>query len=103
MTNYLVVLIMTESNKEMIFLMIKMMIQEKVFRKTLFKICLQDVFGFVEQQKTATYGLGYKLRMKKINNTNIVHHALIGKDNGTNVFLRDLSWYNPHYFPNIHL
>ena len=84
---------------DMSFVMIKMMIKEKVSRKTLFKIYLQVVFGFVEQHKTATYALGYMLRN---NNANVVHHALVGNIDRTRVFLHDLSWYNPHCFPNIH-
>ena len=45
------------------------------------RICSQDVFGFAEHQKHVAYGLGYKLKMKKLNDRNILMRPLVGKEN----------------------
>ena len=59
------------------------------------RIYLKDVFGFVEHQQKATYGLGYKLTLTR--NTDI---AVLNKDNATilgKVKIIAIEWYASHY------
>ena len=63
------------------------------------KIMLKDVFGFVEQQEKATYGLGYKLTL-----TRNKGDAVIDKANGiadARIKIDHIHWYVPHYTPSI--
>ena len=56
---------------------------------------LKDVFGFVEHQQKATYGLGYKLTLTR--NTD---SAVLNKDNATilgKVKINAIEWCVPHY------
>ena len=58
-------------------------------------IYLRDVFGFANHQEVATYGLGYKLVMKRDSD-----NAVIKKDNAVNnakIKNNSLGWYVPHY------
>ena len=63
------------------------------------RIYLKDVFGFVEYQEKATYGLGYKLTLTR--NTD---NAVLNKANAINngrIKINALEWYVPHYTPSI--
>ena len=63
------------------------------------KIMLKDVFGFVEHQEEATYGLGYKLTL-----TRNKDDAVIDKANGiadARIRIDHIHWYVPHYTPSI--
>ena len=63
------------------------------------RIYLKDVFGFVEYQEKATYGLGYKLTLTR-NSDN----AVLNKDNAINIGkikINAIEWYVPHYTPSI--
>ena len=63
------------------------------------KIMLKDVFGFVEHQEKATYGLGYKLTLT-INEDD----AVIDKAGGfadARIRIDHIHWYVPHYTPSI--
>ena len=45
-------------------------------QKKLFK----DVFVYAEDQTFDSFSLGFKLMMKVINSTNVIHHALVRDD-----------------------
>ena len=67
--------------------------------KYIVKIMLKDVFGFVEHQEKATYGLGYKLTL-----TRNKDDALIDKANGiadARIKIDHIHWYVPHFTPSI--
>ena len=59
------------------------------------RIYLKDIFGYAEHQEKATYGLGYKLTLKR--NTD---NAILNKDNATvlgKVKIIAIEWYVLHY------
>ena len=59
----------------------------------------KDVFGFAEHHEKATYGLGYKLKLKRRKD-----EAVIGKAGGTadaRIKIDHIHWYVPHYTPSI--
>ena len=63
------------------------------------RIYLKDIFGFAEHQKTATYGLGYKLTLTR-NSDN----AILNKTNATTnakIKFNSLEWYVPPYTPSL--
>ena len=63
------------------------------------KIMLKDVFGYAEHQEKATYGLGYKLTLKRNKDD-----AVIDKANATadaRIRIDHIHWYVPHYTPSI--
>ena len=63
------------------------------------RIYLKDVFGFAEYQEKGTYGLGYRLTLKR--NTD---NAVLNKANGINngkIKINAIEWYVPHYTPSI--
>ena len=63
------------------------------------RIYLKDIFGFVDRQEKATYGLGYKSTLTR--NTD---NAVLNKDNAVanaRVKINSLDWYVPHYSPNL--
>ena len=62
------------------------------------RIKLRDLFGFADQEKI-TYGLGYTLTLKR-NTSNDVIIRGAGVD-VAKVVVKDISWYIPHYVPNI--
>ena len=70
-----------------------------ITKKTnIIRIYLGDIFGFGEHQKTATYGLGYKLTLTR--NTD---NAVLNKDNATNnakIKIIALERYVPQYTPS---
>ena len=60
---------------------------------------LKDVFGFVECQDKASYGLGYKLTLRKNRDD-----AVIDKTGGiadARFEIDHIHWYVPHYTPNL--
>ena len=62
------------------------------------RIKLTDIFGFADQEKI-TYGLGYSLTLKRINNNDPII-----RDNGVDaakIVIKDISWYIPHYTPSM--
>ena len=63
------------------------------------RIYLKDVFGFVEYQEKATYGLGYKLILTRASD-----NAVLNKANATNngkIEINAIEWYVPHYTPSV--
>ena len=63
------------------------------------RIYVKDVFGFVEYQEKATYGLGYKLTLTR--NTD---NAVLNRGNAINngkVKINAIEWYVPHYSPSM--
>ena len=63
------------------------------------RIYLKDVFSFVEHQETATYGLGYKLTLKRDTD-----NFVLNKDNAVNnakIKIIAIEWYVPHYTPGL--
>ena len=63
------------------------------------RIYLKDVFGFAEYQEKGTYGLSYKLTLKR--NTD---NAVLNKANGINngkIKINAIEWYVPHYTPSM--
>ena len=64
------------------------------------RFMLKDVFGFVECQEKATYGLGYKLTL-----TGNKDEAVIEKTAGiadARIKNDHILWYVPSYIPSIH-
>ena len=63
------------------------------------RIYLKDVFGFVEYQEVATFGLSYRLTLTR-NSDN----AVLNKNDATNnakIKINSIEWYVPHYVPSI--
>ena len=59
------------------------------------RIMLKDVFGFVEHQEKATYGLGYKPTLTR-NKDGAVLDKVVGIADAT-IKIDQISWYVPHY------
>ena len=59
---------------------------------------LKDLFGFADQEKI-TYGLGYALALKRYNNNDPIIRTAAA--DAAKVDVKDISWYFPHYVPNI--
>ena len=70
------------------------------------RIYLKDISGFAEHQDNCTYGLGYKLMLRRNSDNHVLGHPAQA-NNAANLGLAgrvnkdDLSWYVPHYTPNI--
>ena len=63
------------------------------------RIYLKDIFGFAEYQEKGTYGLGYKLTLKRYSD-----NAASNKDNAVaiaKIKINALEWYVPLYIPSI--
>ena len=63
------------------------------------RIMLKDVFGFVEHEEKATFGLGYNLILKRDRDD-----ALIDKAGGiadAGIKIDHIHWYLPHYIPSM--
>ena len=63
------------------------------------RIMLKKMFGFAEQQKKATYGLGYKLTLTRKND-----NSVLNKDSAINIRkikINASEWHVPHYTPSI--
>ena len=63
------------------------------------KIMLKDVFGFVEHQEKATYGLGYKLTLTRNKDDAVIDKA--GGIADARIRIDHIHWYVPHYTPSI--
>ena len=63
------------------------------------KIMLKDVFGFVEHQEKATYGLGYKLTLTRNKDDAVIDKANAIAD--ARIKIDHIHWYVPHYTPSI--
>ena len=63
------------------------------------KIVLKDVFGFVEHQTKATYGLGYKLTLTRIKDDAVIDKA--GGIADARFRIDHIHWYVPHYTTSI--
>ena len=63
------------------------------------KIMLKDVFGFVEHQEKATYGLGYKLTLTRNKDDDVIDKA--GGFADARIRIDHIHWYVPHYTPSI--
>ena len=60
---------------------------------------LKDHFAFAEQQEKATYGLGYKITLRKNSRSSVLN-----KDNAVNIGkskINAIEWYVPHYISSI--
>ena len=67
--------------------------------KVLLRIMLVDIFGFVEHQEKAIFGLGYKVTL-----TRNIRNSVLNKDNAiSNAKIKSdaIEWYVPHYTPSI--
>ena len=60
---------------------------------------LKDVFGFAEHQEKATYGLGYKLTLKRNKDEAVIDKAGVCADARIKIDHNQL--YVPHYTPSI--
>ena len=63
------------------------------------RIYLKDIFGYAEHQEKGTYGLGYKLTVKR-NTDNVVLNKTAATNNAK-VKINSFEWYLPHYSPNL--
>ena len=62
------------------------------------RIKLKDLFGFADQEKI-THALGYTLTLKRNTNNDMILRGA-GVD-AAKVVVKDISWYIPHYVPNL--
>ena len=62
-------------------------------------IKLKDIFGFAEHQEKATYGLGYKLTLKR-NKDEAVIDKVVGIADAR-IKIDHIHWYIPHYIPSM--
>ena len=60
---------------------------------------LKDVFGFVEHQGKATYGLCHKLTLTRRKDEAVIDKA--GDIADARIKIDDIQWYVPHYTPSI--
>ena len=70
------------------------------------RIYLKDVFGFAEHHDSFTYGLRYKLTLRRNIDNQVLSHPAQANDAANvalaeRVILDDISWYLPHYSPSI--
>ena len=63
------------------------------------RIMLEDVFGFAEHQKKATYGLGYKLTLTKTKDDAVIDKAAGIDDARIKIDL--IHWFVSQYIPSI--
>ena len=72
---------------------------ENVTEKNHLKILLKDVFGFAECQEKATYGLGYKLTLRRNKDDSVIDKA--GGIADAKIRIDHIHWYVPHDTPSI--
>ena len=60
---------------------------------------LKDVFALAEHQEKATYGLGYKLTLTRIEDEAVIDKA--GGIADARIKIDDTHWYVPHYTPSM--
>ena len=63
------------------------------------RIMLKDVFGFVEGQGKATYGLGYKLTLTRNKDEAAIDKTAVIAD--ARIKIDHIHWYVPHYTPSM--
>ena len=63
------------------------------------RIMLKDVFGFAEHQEKATYGLGYKLTLKRNKDEAVIDKVAGISD--ARIKIDHIHWYVPHYTPSM--
>ena len=63
------------------------------------RIMLKDVFGFAECQEKATYGLGYKLTLKRNKDEAVIDKVAGIAD--ARIKIDHIHWYVPHYIPSM--
>ena len=66
---------------------------------------LKNGFGFAGHQENATYGLRYKLTLQRSSDNHVLRYPAKA-DGAANIALagrvrNNISWYAPHYTPNI--
>ena len=71
---------------------------KKINCKYRLRIYLRDNFRFAEQQQTATFGLGYKLRSTRNTNDAVLNKD--GANNKVNIKINVIEWHVPHYTPS---
>ena len=70
------------------------------------RIFLKYVFGYAEHRDNCINGLGYRLSLQRNGDIHVLSHRA-GANDAANlalagrVIIEDLSWYVPHYTPNI--
>ena len=67
--------------------------------KFLLRIMLKEVFGFAECHEKATYGLGYKLTLKRNKDEAVIDKVAGIAD--ARIKTDHIHWYVPHYTPSI--
>ena len=60
----------------------------------------RDIFGFAQHKENATYGLGYRLIIKRNIDSIAIVHGLLRDGNREHITLNDISWYVPHNTSN---
>ena len=70
------------------------------------RIYLKVVFGFAEHHDNCTYGLGYKLTLKRNSDNHVLSHLAQANDaanvvSAGRVIIDDIFWYVPLYTPSI--
>ena len=64
------------------------------------RIMLKSVFGFVDCEEKATYGLGYTLTLTRSKDEAVIDKAAGNAD--ARIINDYIHWYVPHYTPSIH-
>ena len=62
-------------------------------------IMLKDNFGFAEHQEKGTYGLGYRLILRKNNDSAVLNKG--NEINNAKIEINSFDWYVPHYTPSL--
>ena len=73
--------------------------EKNIKGKYLLRFMLKDIFGFLDHQEKAIFGLDYKLTL-----TGNTDKAVLNKDNATNkakIRSSAIEWYVPHYTPSV--
>ena len=60
---------------------------------------LKDVFGIAEHEDKATYGLGYKLTLKRITDDAVIDKA--AGIAGARLKIDHFHWFVPHYITTV--
>ena len=63
------------------------------------RFMLKDVFGFAEHQEKATFGLGYKLKLKRYKDEAVIDKA--GSIADVRIKVDHIHWYVHHYVPSM--
>ena len=63
------------------------------------EVMLKDNFGYAEHQKKATYGLGYKVNLRRNKNDAVIDKA--GGIANARIKIDHIQWYVAHYTPSM--